>query len=164
MAMDKSLSVELRNEQATVDFGERLGKLLKPGTVLYLKGDLGRGKTTLCRGIMRGLGHSGAVKSPTYTLVEPYVLNGVEVYHFDLYRLADPEELDYMGVRDYFSPRSICLVEWPECGEGAIPEPDVELQLHLDLKEDSQISGHGRSLQINSYSQVGVDLLRLIFD
>lgn len=125
-------------EEAMVAFGYRLGLALSRGGIVYLNGDLGTGKTTVCRGILQALGHRGAVKSPTYTLVEPYVLGGRSVYHFDLYRLADPEELEYIGIRDYFEPHGLCLVEWPERGKAYLPEPDVLMHLSV-IGEDRQV-------------------------
>ena len=130
-----------------IALGAQLAAALIPGLIVYLKGDLGMGKTTLARGFIQGLGHGGAVKSPTYTLVEPYELSGATVYHFDLYRLGDPEELEFMGVRDYFDGRSVCLVEWPERGAGFLPPADLVINIERD--------GLGRKVQLQAFSARG---------
>lgn len=127
---------QLADEQATLALGEALAPRLAGGATVYLQGDLGAGKTTLVRGMLRGFGHGGAVKSPTYTIVEPYDIEGVLIYHFDLYRLSEPEELEMIGVRDYFTPNAVCLFEWPQYGRGFIPHADVTVNL--------TVSGTGR--------------------
>lgn len=151
------LKLQLADEAATVTAGETLGRAclaqgMGEGVVIFLHGQLGAGKTTFCRGVLRAFGHAGAVKSPTYTLVEPYEFaladgGAWRVYHFDLYRLGDAEELEYMGVRDYFAPRSLCLVEWPERGVGVLPQPD--LQLELDVPQS------GRQLRLIAQTPAG---------
>ena len=123
------LTLQLADEEAMTAFGERLAQITQGHGLIFLEGDLGAGKTTLSRGMIRGLGHTGAVKSPTFTLVEPYEIGDVRAFHFDLYRLVDPEELEYMGIRDYFDGDPLCLIEWPEKGVGFLPKPDLTITI-----------------------------------
>ena len=142
------------NEHDMEALGARLAIVLQAGMVLHLHGELGAGKTTLIRGMLRGLGHVGAVKSPTYTLVEPCQLGGLTVYHFDLYRLKDPEELEFLGIRDYLEGQGVCLVEWAERGAGFLPPPDVEITI--------QREGDGRQVRFLAHTATGTELLRTI--
>ena len=144
-------SVYLADDAATIRFGGWLAEAVgSEGAIVFLHGNLGMGKTTLCRGVMQSLGHQGAVKSPTYTLVEPYELSGMSIYHFDLYRLSDPEELEYLGIRDYFAEQALCLIEWPEKGLGWLPEADLELTLSEKLP--------GRSIKWSKNTQKGCSI------
>ena len=146
------VSFQLTDSAATVALGGRLAKKLCSGGVVFLQGTLGAGKTTLTRGILHGLGHTGAVKSPTYTLVEPYELAGIRVFHFDLYRLGDPEELEYMGIRDYFLEQNLCIVEWPSRGVGLLPDPDLSIEL--------AVSGTGRLARLQSSTLQGESIMQ----
>lgn len=142
----------LPDESATLELGAALARALTPGLVIYLHGDLGAGKTALTRALLRATGHQGTVKSPTYTLSEPYrvVLNGeaVNVIHYDLYRMSSPEEFLDAGFREDFDGNNICIVEWPEKGEPVLPPPDVRVSL--------SVSGLGRAVELHALSQQGL--------
>lgn len=141
------VTLYLADEQAMSDFGARIARITQGHGLVFLEGNLGMGKTTLSRGIIRGLGHVGAVKSPTFTLVEPYEIGDVRAFHFDLYRLVDPEELEFLGIRDYFEDDALCLIEWPDKGAGFLPKPDLTITIS---PQDS-----GRSLTILSQGSRG---------
>ncbi|CAI8737184.1 tRNA (adenosine(37)-N6)-threonylcarbamoyltransferase complex ATPase subunit type 1 TsaE [Pseudomonas sp. MG-9] len=141
------VTLYLADEQAMSDFGARIARVTQGHGLIFLEGNLGMGKTTLSRGIIRGLGHVGAVKSPTFTLVEPYEIGDVRAFHFDLYRLVDPEELEFLGIRDYFEDDALCLIEWPDKGAGFLPKPDLTITIS---PQDS-----GRSLKILSQGSRG---------
>lgn len=119
----------LSDSAATERLGADLWAVLPKQCLVFLQGGLGMGKTTLVRGFLRAAGYKGAVKSPTYNLVEEYALEGLrQVVHFDLYRLMEAEELEWMGIRDYFASENICFIEWPEQGGGVLPKPDLVLR------------------------------------
>ena len=145
----------LKNETETTDIGAKVSSCLQGGEVIYLKGELGTGKTTFVRGMLNGLGFTGNVKSPTYTIVEPYSIDNHVVYHFDLYRLNDPEELESLGIRDYCDGQSICFFEWPEKGENLTPNADISLLLSY--------TGKGRNVELTAISEIGKSILATAF-
>ncbi len=151
------MNILLADEAATENLGQALAAICSPRCLIFLYGDLGTGKTTFSRGFLRGLGYAGRVKSPTYTLLEPYEIPSEDeltvrhVYHFDLYRLADPEELAYIGAEDCFSADAISLVEWPQQGEGMLPPADINLLF--------QYQDTGRWLQIQAGTDKGKTIL-----
>ena len=148
----------LSNEQDLLSLAKDFSGSLQPGLVIYLQGNLGAGKTVFARGVLQGLGYAGLVKSPTYSLVEPYVINQLlTCYHFDLYRLSDPEELEFTGSRDYFNSQSICMIEWPEKASGYIPAADMLIELYYHEQ--------GRKIRILACSEIAKRLmLQHVFD
>jgi len=180
---NKEFSKTIVGEDAMVRLGEALGNSLfscgglgavpteksieatsveGKSALVFFEGDLGAGKTTLCRGILQAFGHHGAVKSPTYTLVESYVLESgtgelkaAQVHHFDLYRLGDPEELEFIGIRDYLEPGNFCLVEWPNRGKGILPTPDLKVKIAVAAAE---LEVEGLEIQKKEMQAVGGDV------
>lgn len=150
---------QLENEAATLHIGRLLAAATLEGlqapdesaTVIHLHGELGAGKTTLARGILRGYGYEGPVKSPTYTLVEPYELDRRCIYHFDLYRLSDPGEVEFLGTEDYFAGGNLCIIEWARRGGERIPPADLEIELWGE--------GAGRSIACIARSGAGTEMV-----
>lgn len=137
----------LTDEGATLSLAKRVAARLSPGMVIYLHGDLGAGKTTFVRGVLNALGYAGRVKSPTYTLVEPYHASGLDLRHFDLYRLQDEAEWDAAGFRDEFDGRNILFIEWPNRARNLIPQADVEVSF--------EILAQGRNVEILANTEMG---------
>lgn len=135
------MKIYLKSTEETEAFGARLYNSVPDKCLIFLVGNLGAGKTTLVRGFLRAAGYNGAVKSPTFTLVEEYLIGKRKFCHFDLYRLADPEELEWIGIRDYFMEETVCFIEWPDQGHGFLPEPDILIK--LEIRDD------GRQLEMN---------------
>ena len=144
----------LAAEADTLALGRALATCIEPGLVIYLIGELGAGKTTLARGLLRGLGYAGKVKSPTFTLVEVYEFSRLYLYHFDFYRFSDPQELGEAGFREHFNPQSVCLVEWPERTNQAAGLPAADLRVVLE------VAGSGRNVSIFADSEVGASCLK----
>ena len=136
---------------ATARLGVALAAGIAPGRVLHLSGELGTGKTTLVRGLLRALGVTGPIKSPTYAWVEPYTISSLDLYHFDFYRFADRNAWLSSGLREYFRPEAVCIVEWPERAGELLPLPDVAVRLHYD--------GVARRAELQSRSSAGDDWL-----
>jgi tRNA threonylcarbamoyladenosine biosynthesis protein TsaE len=189
--MSQLFSKTVVGEEAMVELGAAIGSSLLTtsnedrtnSALVFFEGDLGAGKTTLCRGILQTFGHRGAVKSPTYTLVESYDLNTgdlnpgelyadklstIQVHHFDLYRLGDPEELEFIGIRDYLQPGNYCLIEWPNRGEGILPTPDLNISIDVAVNKRSEkvndqrektdeqdVKTIGRTINIESETEKG---------
>ena len=147
---DETLTVTVADAQAMESFGTRLARDCPAQALVFLQGELGAGKTTLVRGFLRGLGFTAAVKSPTYTLVEPYDLASRKVFHFDLYRIADIEELELIGIRDYLQT-ALVMVEWPERGRAMLPPPDVGVVITS--------SGRGRQVRLTAETALGYQWL-----
>ncbi len=151
----------LADESATEAFAARLAEALSPGQVVWLCGTLGAGKTTLVRGLLRALGHAGPVRSPTFTLLEPYELARFAVYHFDLYRFASAHEWHDAGFDDYFGKTGVCLVEWPEQAADAVPPPDVRIALAFSGEPGASSQ---RSVMIDACTQAGLRCVNTIVD
>jgi tRNA threonylcarbamoyladenosine biosynthesis protein TsaE len=154
------LKRELPDEAATLALGQALAPLLTPGMVVWLDGDLGTGKTTLVRALLRALGYTGPVKSPTYTLVELYVVSRIYWYHFDFYRFSNPEEFLDAGLDEYFRSDAVCLVEWPGKAAGFVPPAD----LALCLRFPANATGCGRSVDLLACSERGGACLNVLAD
>ncbi|MEK7231734.1 MAG: tRNA (adenosine(37)-N6)-threonylcarbamoyltransferase complex ATPase subunit type 1 TsaE [Pseudomonadota bacterium] len=142
----------LATEADTLALGAALAPGLRPGMVIYLSGDLGAGKTTLVRGVLRALGVTERVKSPTFTLLELYTVSSLYLHHFDFYRFNRSEEWVDAGFREYFNSESVCLVEWPEKAGGQLPAPDVRIEMQVD--------GNGRSVTVSAYTEAGKECLK----
>lgn len=147
--------VHLVDEAATLALGAALARVLQPGLNIHLHGDLGAGKTCLTRSLLHAAGYEGRVKSPTYTLVEPYTIrlqeHDVELLHFDLYRMGSPEEFIEAGFREHFGSTRICIVEWPEQAGELLPPPDIDVFL--------SVVGHGRAVKLQANSAQGATCL-----
>lgn len=146
------MSYLIPTSEAMEQVGTQLATACQSRSIIHMVGDLGTGKTTLVRGFLHALGHAGTVKSPTYTLVEPYQIGNRFIYHFDLYRLSHPEELEYLGIRDYLDENVICLIEWPERGSYITPPPDLEIQLSHHVE--------GRRLEWQAYTETGMAIIQ----
>jgi tRNA threonylcarbamoyladenosine biosynthesis protein TsaE len=151
MTKNKTAEIQAHTENDTHALAAKLANAISPGLVVYLAGDLGAGKTTFTRGFLRALGHDGKVKSPTYTLVEPYEFDDVTINHFDLYRLNDAKELEAIGISEYFANDTVCLIEWPEKGDPVLPAADLTCYIEK--------TPSGRIIRIEAHTQHGDQVL-----
>ena len=140
--------MHLEDETATISLGAAIAGCVVRGLTIFLNGELGAGKTTLVRGLITGLGYEGKVKSPTYNLVELYVISGLYLYHFDFYRFGDSRELRDAGLAEYFNGDNVCLVEWPERAQADLPQPDLRIALEID-------EAGGRNARVSSETGAG---------
>ncbi|MBV9575734.1 MAG: tRNA (adenosine(37)-N6)-threonylcarbamoyltransferase complex ATPase subunit type 1 TsaE [Gammaproteobacteria bacterium] len=146
------MTYHFHTETDLLHFAEKLATITPAGTVIFLYGSLGAGKTTFARGFLRGLGYEGKVKSPTYTLVEPYDVADKQIFHFDLYRLKSANELEEIGIQDYFSASAICLIEWPDNGMPLLPKPDLACYIVFTTS--------GRELRLEACTEQGKKILQ----
>lgn len=148
------LTEEFKTEQELMTFAGELAKVVKPKALIFLSGPLGAGKTTFVRGFMHGLGYIGKIKSPTYTLVEPYTVQDKDVFHFDLYRVKRAGELEFLGIDEYLSKNAICIIEWAEKGFPLLPQPDIACYI--------EVKGEGRGVRLEALSTIGEGILERI--
>jgi tRNA threonylcarbamoyladenosine biosynthesis protein TsaE len=147
--------IETQSERETEALGGQLASALPAVRLIYVRGALGAGKTTFVRGLLRGLGHIGLVKSPTFTLIEPYECGDIALHHFDLYRVSDPHELEFLGLRDYIGGDDVCVVEWPERAQTFLPLPDIDVMIERANNEE-------RALQFQAHTPPGAAALRAL--
>lgn len=149
--MQDTLIKIISNESEMLHLGGQIASLCHSPTVIFLYGNLGAGKTTFVRGFLRGLGYQEAIKSPTYTIVEPYQFDNFVIFHFDFYRLHNAKELEYIGIQDYFTPDAICLIEWPENAGELLPSPDLSCYIEFHHSE--------RKIKLKAHSETGKKIL-----
>lgn len=149
--LNNAVTLDLPDEKASEHFATRLALCLTPPLIITFNGDLGAGKTTIVRAMLKSLGEQSAIKSPTFSLVESYLCQHIPVHHFDLYRIHHEDELEYLGFRDYFTNESICCIEWAENAGRALP--------HVDIRFNLSIKGAGREMQMSAYSDAGKNIL-----
>jgi tRNA threonylcarbamoyladenosine biosynthesis protein TsaE len=153
---DSRITRALADEAATARLAARLAESLRPGMVIFLRGNLGAGKTTLVRTLLQSLGYAGRVKSPSYALVEHYEITGLHLRHFDLYRFRDPAEWEAAGFRDEFNGINICLIEWPEKAQGLLPRDDIDIEFN--------ILPFGRNVTLSAHTAIGKKCLATLHD